>query len=202
ARSPEPHLANILQETTRLRHLVIDELGLQELNNNGSEIQRNLEYIDIWSSFTGVDSYRIRSVDANITTTNFPALKRPPRMFDMGLLHTRAFVDLPTIILPGDSGVRYPGLTDIGITNDGRIVYKNDFAYVDDRWDWNLLVPSNGSNSWTSPFSMLFDNSLEDNSDEDDSDYQWEDVSSTHSAEDYESDADSLLSVIRSRYGP
>ncbi|KAL0062334.1 hypothetical protein AAF712_010818 [Marasmius tenuissimus] len=193
--SSEPELAKILQETTRLRHLVIDDLGIQELDSNGSWIQRSLEYIDVWCSFTGKFVHRIGSVDTNITTTKFPALKCPPRMFDMGLIHTRASADLPTFILPGDGGVRYPGLTDIGVTSDGRIVYKNDFAYVDDRWDWNRLVPSNGPNSSTSPVSMIFDVS-----DEDDLDYQWEDVSSTHSAEDYESDADSLLSVIRSRH--
>ncbi|KAL0062338.1 hypothetical protein AAF712_010822 [Marasmius tenuissimus] len=192
-------LAEVLQDTPRLRHLVIDDYPLCLIFNEcGTLTHRTLEYIDVWCSLTGDFIDYLEEVDINITTKNFPALKRPPRLFDGALLHsTRAFVDLPTVIPPGDmdGGVRYPGLIDVGMTRDGRIVYKNDLAYVDSRWDWNNLELSNAAGSSdessrsASPISKIFRGADADESDGDDSDYQWEDVSSTDSAEDYESDS-------------
>ncbi|KAK1215958.1 hypothetical protein PQX77_021415 [Marasmius sp. AFHP31] len=212
-------LAGILEDTPRLRHLVIDNYPLCLIfNEAGVFTHKTLEYIDVWCSLTGDFIDYLEKVDANITTKNFPALKCPPRLFDGALLHsTRAFVNLPTVIPPGDmdGGVRYPGLIDIGMTRDGRIVYKNDLGYIDSRWDWNNLEllnaagSSNESSRSVSPLSKIFRSAGgadAGESDEDDLDYQWEDVSSTDSAEDYESDSsqepDSGQSAFRGAHFP
>ncbi|KAL0580870.1 hypothetical protein V5O48_001162 [Marasmius crinis-equi] len=137
-------LAKLFDMASRLRHLVADSaLVVYDLPSH-----RTLQYLDIWSCCTLTNDTRrqeelerinLHAGLADIDRSKFPLLKSV-RVFDNALLWTRAHTDLPTVISPEETRnggeIRYPGLVNVGITSDGKVIYRNDLSYVQHEWDW------------------------------------------------------------------
>ncbi|KAL0566415.1 hypothetical protein V5O48_015600 [Marasmius crinis-equi] len=208
--SPGNGLEALFEMAPGLRHLVVSSDVLEDVGVlDGSSVSvpphQALEHIDLWWRCTDIPtddagvtrrvarSKALESLVADAGKGKSPDSKLPSlksvRVFDRGLLYTRASIDLPAVISPevnwANNSIQHPGLFDIGIASDGKVIHRNDLSYVDGPLEWGEMLGSeetdaDGADPWFHLGSDDSDEESEFTSDDSESE------SSTDSAEEAE----------------
>ncbi|KAL0570531.1 hypothetical protein V5O48_011430 [Marasmius crinis-equi] len=180
---------------------VLEDVGVADGSSVSVPPHQALEHIDVWWRCTDIpvdNAGVMRRVACSKALENLmtdagkdsklPLLKSV-RIFDRGLLYTRASIDLPAVISPkvnwANNSIQHLGLFNIGIASDGKVIHRNDLLYVDSPLEWGEMLgfeetDTDGADLWFHLGSDDLDEESEFTSDDSES------RSSTDSAEEAE----------------